>query len=167
MKSALCALTLLSILAPVQADKGLDTIREYYTDTSNMTFYDATEQCKNTTKACITNLKYCDKSPYAFSDARCPDGFKEDNLSWWKREKPTKINFLRLIDSAVLLIDGAFGGSDMELRWVNTDPKYPTTIVWRGDYRGFYMYQGKFCSTYANSCANLLLLVCKLTLNSG
>lgn len=142
MKSALCALTLLSVLAQVHADKHLDFIRKTYIDTSNITFYDATEQCKNTTQPCITNFKYCDKSPDAHEKIRCPDGFKEDDLSWIKSDKNMTFTFLRKVLDSILVTDSDLEAADMELRWVNTNPKYPTTIVWRDIFSGFYLYQG-------------------------
>lgn len=125
--SALCAL--LHYMAPSLA-LTTDTIYGP-SETDGYMFYDATDECKNTTEPCITNFKHCsnlesdDSMRYA-----CPAGAKLDKSSDWIYLTGTQVFWWAdTINAPIPMFDTTqFAVSNYTLRWANTNPKYSTTV---------------------------------------
>lgn len=125
--SALCAL--LHYIAPSLAL----TTEVFYgpSETDRYMFYDATDECKNTDKPCITNFKHCsnlqsdDNMKYA-----CPKGAKLDKSSDWIYLTGSQVFWWAdTVDAPIPMFDTTqFAVSNYTLRWANTNPKYNTTV---------------------------------------
>ena len=106
-------------------------------------WYDATEECKTTTLPCFTNFKHCSKSNDTDDDAKCPDSVQPyDGLDWgtdWMEYQGKPLPM--------------FGSTGIILKWMNTNPQYPTHISWNfdADYGNhFSMYKGKLLPAWAS-----------------
>lgn len=99
-------------------------------------WYDATEECKNTTLPCFTNFKYCSRSDETDDDVKCPESVRFakgfDGFGQWLEYENKPLAYLDVLET-------------FTLRWTNTNPKYSTYISWHAgpSDNKFSMYNGK------------------------
>ena len=97
-------------------------------------FYIATEDCQLSSAPCILNFKYCFDfdTPYG---PGCRGGWPRDNMSWAQLGQDDTIDwavlpFFQDTKQAVPVLPFYYSPfSTFTLKWTNTKPKYPTTVV--------------------------------------